>query len=534
MNAPSRWLGPLQLLAVGLGVAIIVLLVLWVRLEPPPQAASVQNEKHPDQGIAPDLASRPEPSGPPATGSPTKSAMPREAAASQGASAVLYGAVRRADGEPIKRGVFWLYRDGKHVATESPKNGSYAFASLRAGDYHLRSRIDDELPLNRDIVVAPPSTRLDIDLPARWLLTVNAVTPEGQPLLDKVREQARNLRRRGITACAFRAPLPGDLPPSNLAEVSAGLGPFRGGDLFPAAGKKALPKQTIGILTLPADEPVHVALLMRNHVVAQLPATPGQAEVTFTIAADAFLAQMATVRVRLVDRSGAPVIKARVSLNDAQTGGGGVQTGEDGRATLRYLKPGRLDLEIGHRRLRAPPLQVDVTAGADLDLGDVIMLPPIRVELAMDNFGGKGSVRLNWLGTPPTGMTFDDRYVSNESGTSRSLSLYPGRYGMLASAPNGVTIVEVDLRMAPAAPIRFDLRPGAPLRIDTRVGSSFARLELCSRSGVLVRRRELTGSRSETVQLPPGEYTATITDATGAVTRRTIALTRAGTTLTIR
>jgi hypothetical protein len=151
----------------------------------------------------------------------------------------------------------------------------------------------------------------------------------------------------------------------------------------------------------------------------------------------------------------------------------------------------------------------------------------------MDDFGGRGSVRFSWLGTPPAGMTVNQGYADNESGPVRVFSLYPGRYGMLASGPRGVAIVEVDLSSAPAAPIRFDLRPGAPLRIDCRAGSRIAMVELRSQSGVLLRRRELTGTSSQLVQLPPGEYKATITDSTGTPTQRTIRLTQAGATLVI-
>lgn len=228
-----------------------------------------------------------------------------------------------------------------------------------------------------------------------------------------------------------------------------------------------------------------------------------------------------------------PVAGARVALTDAQTGSAGTETDAEGRITLQHVIPGRLDLSVWHKDLCAASVQVDVAPGADLDLGDVIMLPGVAVELALDDFGGKGSVRFNCLDALPAGRMPHDSCVSNESHKTYPLRLFPGRYGMLASGPRGVALVEIDVHAAPAAPIHFDLRPGATLRIDNRVGAGFARLEVASASGVIVRRRELSGTGVELVSLPPGDYVATITDAVGAVTRRTIHLTSDGAVLAI-
>lgn len=275
------------------------------------------------------------------------------------------------------------------------------------------------------------------------------------------------------------------------------------------------------------------SVLLRSHIVAQQPATPGQEALTFTVATDAFLRELATVRVRVVDPSGAPLAGVRVAMNDSQTGGGGQPTGDDGRITLQHIVPGRLDLEIRHQELRAPMMQIDVPPGADLDLGDVVLAPGARVEVAMDNFVGKGAVRFNLLDPQPSGRTCKDGYVSRENGATWPLDLYPGRYGFFAAAENGVAIAELDLRTPPAGPLHFDLQPGASLRIDNRVGAGFARLELRTAGGVIVRRRELSGTSVERVRVPPGSYVAEITDQTGAVARREVTVTAAGATLVV-
>lgn len=533
MNTPSPWLRPLQLLAAGLALAIVVLFWLWVQKEPAPALAKAPDAPASGPAAPTAAAASGAPvAAPAATGAPSSS-PPASAAGTAAADdrAVLYGSARSADGAPLRNGVFWLYRDGQHVGTESGDLATFVFSGLRPGVHKLRSRIDDELPIERDVEVRAPTTRLDIELPARWLLTVNVVTPDGQPWLEAVRKQTPGARVEGLVALAFDAPLAGDLPPSNHGEIDGGLGRFRSVNIPFGRGDKAMPKQTLGVLTLPQGRPANVALILRHALVAQQAANPGQTELTFTLPIDALVGKLAKVRLRVVDANGAPVAKANVALNDAQTGGGGRPTGDDGRVVLEHLVPGRLDLEIGAKDLSGPNVEVVVPPGADLDLGDITLQPPVSIELRFDNFGGKGSVRGNLLDTVRPGWIGRDLYFSAENGGSQQYRFFPGRYGLLASGPNGVATTVLDLRSPPAGPLRFDLRRGAELRIEYAFGPTKAAYEVVSAEGVLVRRREVSGSGGENVELPPGGYTVHVTDQAGIPARRDFTLPAAGMTL---
>jgi hypothetical protein len=265
-----------------------------------------------------------------------------------------------------------------------------------------------------------------------------------------------------------------------------------------------------------------------------MPATPGQAEVTFVLSVDALMAKSASVRVRVVDGNGAPVVGANVALNDAQTGGWDTKSDADGRVVLSYLKAGRLDFKVWHKDLRAPPVRIDVHAGADLDLGDITLRPAVQVELDFDNFGGKGGVRAYWLDAPPrAGWHTDEIHLIAENRGSRKLSLFPGRYGLLATTPNGVAFVEIDANTPSSEPIHFDLQPGAPLRIEHRSDTGSVQLTMRDRKGLVVYQRELRGTGEFTVKLPPGEYEAESGDGSTPRTRRAITLGRDGTTLKI-
>ncbi len=531
-SSPSPWLRPLQILSISLGVALAALLVAWVRVEPlPPTVAPGPEPSRPEAAAADgplvqrDVGSSTERVAvAPAEGTPDV-----DAPAASGA--VLFGAVMRADRSAVKSGVLFVYRADKHVGTASLRDGTFVFTGLRPGMHRVTSRIDDELPLEREVELTAPTTRLDLVLATPWLLTVNVVTPEGTPLLEELRQQVRGRFFRGLLACACTEPLAGDLPPSNSAEVTTGVGTFRGNDGLDRGA--TLPKQTLGVLTLPPGQPLHIVLLLRNYVVAQMPAAPGQEEITFTLGLDAVIGKLATVRVRLIDAAGAPVTDASVALNDAQTGGGGRKVDAEGRVTLERLTPGRLDLEISHATLRAPRARIDVAPGADLDLGDIVLAPGVPVAFDLTNFEGKGFVWFYSLDPLRPGWTSSAGHVAVENGKAQTFSLHPGRYGMYATGQGGVALLEVDVHQAPPAPIRFDLRRGAALRIEYSVASGAVGLELWSEAGMLVRRRSVTTSMRESVELPEGSYSAAITDAKGVTTRRTIRLTSAGALLAI-
>lgn len=532
-SMPSPWLRPLQVLSIALGIALAALLVAWVRLEPlAPTAAPGPAPARPDAATADGPQARPDALSPTPRVAVAAAEEKPEVDAPAASGAVLFGSVLRADRSAVQRGFLFVYRSDKHVGTASLRDGTFAFTGLHPGVHRVVSRIDDELPLEREVAVTAPTTRLDLVLQTPWLLTVNAVTPEGAPLLENVRRQVKGPFFRGLTACACKEPLAGDLPLSNNAEVTIGVGTFRGSDGLDRGGA-TLPKQTLGVLALPPGESLHIVLLLRNCMVAQMPAVPGQTEITFTLGVDAILGKLATVRLRLIDAVGAPVTDASVALNDAQTGGSGRKVDAEGRVTLERLTPGRLDLEISHRTLRAQRARIDVAPGADLDLGDIVLVPGVPVAFDLANFEGKGFIWFYSLDPLRPGWTASAGHVAVENGKAQTLSLHPGRYGMHATGQSGVALLEVDVRQAPPAPIRFDLRRGAALRIEYNVASGAVGLELWSEAGMLVRRRSATTSMRESVELPEGTYTAAITDAKGTTTRRTIRLTGTGAVLTV-
>lgn len=538
MTPNSPLVRSLQLLAAALGITMVVLAGVWLGQDSPPPAIAPSR-------ATPSVAETPVVSASarledttvvPAANTPLASTATNAPGPQAPTSAVLVGCVKRPDGSLVKQGFLWLNQDGKNLETAQLQlgRGTFVFAGLAPGTYQIKSRIEDELEVAVAVTVTLPRTRFDITLPDRWQLQVNAVTADGSPLIAAA---AKAVPESGsaldLSACAFREPLSGDLPPSNLNEFKAGLGTFRDNQFF-RNETKPLPKQTIGILTLPPGNPVSVALTMRNVVIAQQTATPGQTELTFTLTVDALLKKTATVKLRVVDETGAPVVGARVALNDSQTAGGGQPTDAEGRVTLRYLKPGRLGLELWQKELAAPPMQLDVLAGADLDLGDIVMKKAITVEMAIGNLGKRGSLRLRWLDSPNLpGQAGKAQHYSTDNGASQKLRLYPGRHSVLAKGSNGVALFVLDTAALPAQPIHIDLKPAADLRIVSRVATSFTRITIRHESGAIMFEYDHSGIADYVVNLPPGNYEAELADASGATSKRSINLTREGAVLTV-
>lgn len=533
MTAPSPWQRPLQGLAAVLALTAALLGTLLLQRDPaPPPPVGAPALVAATEGAS---AAERAPRGAPAASDVLASSTTNERASERSTaepSVILFGTVTTADGTPVPEGHLWLYRGEERVGSTRCVDGRYAFAGLQPGSHRLQAKLPDQLPIDREVQVEAPRTRLDLRLDPVWLLTVHAVTPDGQPLMEAVRKQAASSFFRMLTAHALSEPLAGDLPPCDMSQVTLGLGTSRGADPFGRGAQ--LPKQAVGVLALPPDAPVHIALLLRQSLIAQQAVAAGQAEVTFTLPVEAIVGKLATVRLRCVDGAGQAVAGARVGLSDRQTGGGGRPTAEDGRVTLSNLIPGRLGLDIGHKDFCAPRVQIDVAPGVDLDLGDIVLQPRVMVTLSSEGLGKDAHLRW-WLLDPLPNASWQngEGWITSHQGTDRTLSVFPGRYAFLVRNRDGASITEVDLHSAPAAPLRFAVGPAAPLTLRNEVGAGFAHVRVTTANGVPVHDRDWTGTWTNVVQLPPGAYTVEITDITNRTTRRTLQVARDGAELRV-
>ena len=533
MSASSRLVAPLRATAVMLGLVVVVLGVAWLRQEPrlAPGVVSAATGDTAREGEKAAAAAKTDATAAPAADASAPDASGSGDDAAQGSgTAVLYGTLQGADGEAVD-GYLWLSQGATQLGSTGLRGGNkaFAFAGLAPGSYRLTSRFDDQLPLARDVQVQAPRTRLDLTLDPRWLLTVHAVTPDGTPLLQAVGKDLPRLRMgRGVSAVALAEPLAGDLPPGGGETFSGGLGVFRGADPF---REKVMAKTAIGVLALPNDRPVHVALMMGAVLLAQQPVAIGTEQVTFTLTADALVAKTATVRVRIVDEQGAPVAGAQVNLDGSYNPKS--VTDDAGRIEFTKVPPGRRRLGIRGADSAGPPIEVDVPAGAAIDVGDVVMRKLVSFDLAFDAFDGKGSVYLFLLDHAlPPGQRLDDQFYSAQNGKQQKVFLFPGRYALVSRSEAGVALQVIDTAAVAGQVVRPTLQRGGSLRLlgDLKLP---VQLAIESRDGLPVWRRDLSGPLGYAVELPVGDYVATITQADGSVLRKAVHLTAQGAELAV-
>ncbi len=532
MNPTPSLLRPLQILAAVLAAVVAVLFVAWVRMDPPP-VVTLPSQDDPvleasqDPVTAGNVLAAAKIEEPP----PAPTGLPAPAANAK-AAAVLYGTMGHTDGSSVGSGYVWLAKGGKNVGSSSLRDGAFVFAGLQAGGYRLTSRIEDELPLDREVTVDAPVTRLDLMLEGRHVITVSAVTPDGKALAEALPFDKARL----VGALAFDAPLVGDLPPSRSSEHSGGLGPFRKNDPIRGMGRGALPqpKRIVGVLTVPSGRPVHVALLLGTTLLAQQSVPAEQNELTFMVTPDAVLAKQCTIRVRFVDENGAPVADTPVGVSSASgsSTGPSMRTDANGRYESKGIMPGLIGIGMNVPDKMSPPGMYVVAPGEDLDLGDVVVRANTDFEFVMDNFGDRGTVWICAVDAPTRqGVQIEDRWLSRDNGAQQNCSLYPGRYTAVASTSNGVGMLDLDTASSPPQ-VRFVLQPAATLELELGNPDTITSVVIARRTGAAVRRL-VSVRKSESITLPPGDYSATIIDQAGVNTRRDFTLTAAGFKLTL-
>ena len=185
--------------AIVLAIADVALFLAWVR----PTAALAPHVEEPLPNAAPPAI------GDVATPAPARSAdlagsTPVPPSSPAAGTALVFGTVRLADGTPAN-GRAWLSGDGAPNGGASITAGTFLFAGVPSGRFTFRTRIEQTMPMEREVEVVAPRTRLDVQLDAAWLLTVNAVTPEGLPLQEALAKAAPNASTFGgaLSALAF-------------------------------------------------------------------------------------------------------------------------------------------------------------------------------------------------------------------------------------------------------------------------------------------------------------------------------------------
>ncbi|MCY2959283.1 MAG: hypothetical protein NTY35_03880 [Planctomycetota bacterium] len=389
--------------------------------------------------------------------------------------------------------------EARHARCE--KGGAYSFEDLPAGRYwaHALGSVDGE---TRAEVEVACDTRLDLVLQPHLQVLVRVVDELGKPA-----------QRSGLLAVATSD----DPGPWFDAIRGSRSNPFGVGRFLPRQrlGEDA-PPDAIGALVLDTPPPLHVNLLVYQHVLESRRVESGTDSVTFVLASDDPRLVGGGLRLRAVDaRTREPLAKPNLLLEGLETS---FLSAVDGVFEAKDLQPGLYVVSLfaggsyGNERLsvRVPPGEV-------VDLGDVPLVQGLSIAGQVFDESGQAGVFLiqfdpcqpdGRVGTTGSNVAFETK----ETGSFRYDGLKPGHYRLAvftdAAKGQAETVVVVEVGEVPLENVRIVVARGVSFSVDPAgrhaAGASFTVID---ERGVRLLARPLSDPTPARVLLAPGRYT---------------------------
>ncbi|MBL8726121.1 MAG: hypothetical protein JNK49_18895 [Planctomycetes bacterium] len=513
----------------------VAIAALWFALqhEVEPSATAKPQAVAPMAARDSGAATAPEPM---ATSAPGPAVEPRTegVAVELPAGALVHGRLRTADGSPLPSWAFvGLFARGESKSLYESRlendRRTYAWPLVPPGDYELRTRADGVQPVALPVVVPAGAAelRVDVELVSSWLVKVLLLAPDGRPFHEVQGELVRqrpelrlHLGGDGTQVLALWHEVPAALPLSDLRSSPMSVGTWRSSRGFDWPRGRVggdLPERYAGVLELPERRAAHVAVVLKEQVLARGALAPGQAELELTVDPAAWIGSLATLRLQVVDQSGKPVPTAKIGVNDAQSWGQPRDVDGEGRFEQAHLLPGRFELSVNAPGVAMVPYSVRLAPGAVTDLGQLVVQPQRTVTVVVRDApeGERLSASVQPLDPAPHAeLAARSLRLSLDRGKG-TVGLVDGRYRLVVSGRGGAR-VEFDTRTLGEAPLEVTLQPEATLEIDPTAAAGPTRLLLRSADGAVVLDRWVTWRTRWRQQLLPGTYSATIQPLQGA------------------
>ena len=254
---------------------------------------------------------------------------------------------------------------------------------------------------------------------------------------------------------------------------------------------------------------------------------PGQEEVTLTVSLDAIKGAMATLHVQVVDAAtNQPLARARVSAAGWFGGEGGPETKEDGRITLRDVRPGKVWLSASAKGYEQVRRQLRIEGGQELDLGPLPLFPaetmkgtvvdaegkPVLIHIgAVDVDAGPDSMHMSVLGCrSESDGTFTLPRVGRRRYLLRVMDKERGCANLLVDATQGAP-TDVRLRLQAARTVKVEKESTQLVSVTVRDANNLP-----------VHHLQTSAKRDFELWLPAGRYTVDITDQVGGRSSTTL------------
>ncbi|MBL8900674.1 MAG: carboxypeptidase regulatory-like domain-containing protein [Planctomycetes bacterium] len=409
-----------------------------------------------------------------------------------------------------------------HRELAADARGRFVCAGLALGSYELGAEVSGCLPLREtiEIVEASAPLRRDFVLRRALVLGVRVRTPSGEPLLTALMprwQQMRVMPHSLVTVEATRWE-----PRFAYLTTSTGGARFSVGrwSLGAAAPESGLPNDILGSFALDREEALWVSVFVRSSLVAKQAVPSGQRLIDLVVDPAAIDAQLARLRVRLLDgASGAPLADVRVGLHDSSGDTAPVRTDAEGRVAFASVVPGLWQLHAFLPDEAPRTIWIELTPGLDLDLGDLRLHASRRVKGRVE--AGTRDVRelrIEALCSDPVphpalrfssasaGVTADGRF---------ELRLPPGRFLVRATGSGGAS-ADLDVRETTSDVLLLTLRDES--RIEVSVGnlSEPTRCALYDLEQRLLRRHWLRDGQQVHWPCLPGSYEVVLDTPSGS------------------
>jgi RNA polymerase sigma-70 factor (ECF subfamily) len=338
----------------------------------------------------------------------TKSAVARAASRTPSLAAnsaeivrvLSYGSVRTKEGAAVTSGTVSIQdATGRGRSCSLDSRGWYSFAGVAPGKWTIRARCDGCHPFEMPVELPKDESldRRDLVLDAATILRVRIRTASTQGEAGGGSSSTPADARLSVVATR-------DAPSARLEATSTrkhyayGLGTYVGREGFGSRSER-IPDGFDAILEVDGSLPCFASLVLRDVVIETKLVPAGVDEVEFLVDPGACSRLLGRARVRLVDAdTGSPLHPARVQLNTSDTGGGGVDTGEDGVAELGDLLPGLLELDVHAKDHSWCQRSVEVLPGETTDLGTLRITKACRIAgHVVDESGAPVSANVSWL-----------------------------------------------------------------------------------------------------------------------------------------
>jgi hypothetical protein len=388
--------------------------------------------------------------------------------------------------------------------------------------------------LEETIELSPdqPRMRKDFTLRNAVELRVRIATPDGKNLFDILEETRAPMGARRLVPVATREP-----PGKRIDDVFGSLNNKFGVGEFRDRGPwtDALPPGCAGSLLLDCDLPVWVSLVHFQVVLQSQRVEAGQEEVSFVLSLDDLLANLATIRVHVIDaQTKLPIERARVTLRDGTYFDQGVATDPQGIATIERREPGRFELQVranGYATSRQP---IDALPGRMNEVPTIALEQGLTVEgrmLDLENDPLETTIAVGLLDPADHSIRwFDEVFRTNGSGTFELRGLGREEYVMKAGNHDGLGEREwkgvvwvsdnvlLDTRGGSISGLEVHLSPASRLVLGIPTGAADGmRFRVVDERGMELVGDRFLGAAPRPLSLPPGSYRVSLLDSQGIV-----------------